>query len=56
MTGFWADLAALLRNPRRWWYRATHAPCPECGEQIDVGRWFEHKRQAHGPSNRGPKQ
>lgn len=43
MTGLLADLAALIRNPRRWWYLATHAPCPVCGQDQDVYRWYEHR-------------
>lgn len=45
---FWLDarhdLAELIRNPRRWWYRATHTPCPVCFESVNVGReWHAHK-------------
>jgi hypothetical protein len=41
----WADLLELARHPRRWWYRATHAPCPVCGQQVHVGAaWHTHKR------------
>lgn len=32
-----ADLAELIRNPRRWWHNATHARCPVCGQSVHVG-------------------
>lgn len=44
-----ADLAELVRHPRRWWRNATHAPCPVCGISLDVGRdWRDHKA-THDP-------
>ena len=50
MHGLLADLAALARNPRRWWYRATHVPCPVCGHYQDLGRgWHAHKA-THDPA------
>lgn len=49
MTGFWADLAELIRHPRRWWHRAGHAPCPVCGQSVAVTsrEWDGHQTSAH---------
>lgn len=37
------DLKKLITHPIRWWYDATHAPCPRCGVMVDVKRWMQHK-------------
>ena len=47
MNGLLADLAAMIRNPRRWWHNATHARCPLCGQDVNVGRWHAHQTREH---------
>ena len=38
-----------VQRIRHWWYRTTHAPCPVCGQSLNVGReWHEHKA-GHDP-------
>lgn len=44
-----ADLGALIRNPSRWWHRATHAPCPVCGKTLNVGREWQDHKATHDP-------
>jgi hypothetical protein len=48
--GVLADLATLIRNPRRWWRDAGRAPCPVCGQGTDVTarEWYAH-RATHPP-------
>jgi len=48
VSGLLADLARLICHPRQWWREATCSPCPRCGEQVDVARWFEHKAGHQG--------
>jgi hypothetical protein len=43
------DLAELVRNPRQWWYRAGHTPCPVCAEHISVGHEWQVHKLRHGP-------
>jgi hypothetical protein len=43
------DLVELVRHPRDWWWNATHASCPVCGQPISVGHeWQAHKLE-HDP-------
>lgn len=44
-----ADLGELARNPRRWWYNATHAPCPVCGQSMDLAREMADHKATHDP-------
>ena len=38
-----------IRRIRQWWHDSTHAPCPVCGQSLNVGReWHEHKA-GHDP-------
>ena len=48
MKNFILDLAALIRNPRKWWHNATYARCSNCGQEYQISRWHEH-RLTHDP-------